>query len=264
MNLKKCISIIVLIVIFLCKQGGCKDIVIGTLLPKQKRFEFIIKGIKTHLSEIKIVNLLESKKVKPNLIIAYEKFLHQAIKFQKPTLVLADNEHIVDIYKKYPTVKTAILLSAPLEKCMTLLKKKFKNIKTFSVVVGDKLEYNYLKVKHIKGLKIFFAKNMGDVPYKIDKALKAADALIAVPSPVVFNYFSTQFILKKAILEGKPVIGFSEDMLNLGAYAVVITDYFSEGCRVCSYIKKILEHKKLAFRILKAQNIKVITNHNLH
>ena len=110
--------------------------------------------------------------------------------------------------------------------------KKIKNkniIAYFPVDLSPKILYSALVKKlkinlkpciitHYKiinvpdNFKVFYVKNINIVPFIINNALKSCDVIIGIPDDVVFNYFSTRFIFKKVILNGKLITGFTKDM----------------------------------------------------
>ncbi len=110
------------------------------------------------------------------------------------------------------------------------------NFIKYKINLGNKClitHYNLNKF-HYKDLLIFKVKKIGEVPYILDKALAKCDLIIGIPDPVVFNYFSTRFIIKKIILNGKIFTGFSKEMTDLGAI-------YSFDLNLKKYVKKITD-----------------------
>ena len=237
------------------------NIVVGTLLPNKKNFNDIVDGMKKNLPNIKIVNLFE-KREDVTLIISYETFFNKSITFHKPIFLLIDS---IEEKSKYnsPLIKQYIILTASIKSQIKNALNLLEKGKKLSVVVHNRYILNLLKNFRTKNLKIFYVKKIGEVPYKIDKALKETDALLAIPDKTVFNYFSIQFIFKKAILMGKYIIGYSEDMLDLGAYAVVVPNFISEGCILCKSILYFIKKKNVFKKIVYPSDVKVIKNKNI-
>ncbi len=238
-----------------------KNVLVGTLLSNKKRFNKIIIGIKLHSSNIKIVNLLEYN-AKINIILTEKYYLEQALKYKKPIFLLTDS--FEDLTISSPYIKKIIFLTTSIDSQIKYSFKIMDENKTLAIVVHNKKIYNHLLKLKFKRLKIFYVRNIGEVPYLIDVALRKTDALLAIPDSTVYNYFSIQFIFKKAVLMGKYIIGFSRNMLELGAYAVVVPNYIQEGCRICKLILNVLKNRrsKICNKVIYPKNIIVVKNKN--
>ena len=255
----KKILIIILLFLISAKILNARKIFIGTLLPKEKKFQDIIAGIKKHSHRVKITDLLANKQ-KVDVILTNATHFKEAIIFNKPIFLFLNSLTEKEKYNS-PLIKQIVLLYPSVNYMIKSSLKILKN-KKLAVVVHDKKLYKKLKKLKTKNLRVYYVKEAGEVPYKINVALKKADALIAIPDNVVFNYFSMQFIFEKAILMGKYIIGYSENMLDLGAYAVISPNYLKEGCDICKSILNILNKKNIKSKILYPTDFKIIKNAN--
>ena len=233
------------------------------MLPDTKTFQTIINGIKSQAGKnLKIINLLKTPYRNVDVILTYEDYIEKALKMQKPVFAVVKCKNIKESsYFKNPNLKKVFLTHVPIDMEIKILKKIFKDIKKFSVVIYDERKLKCFK--KIKDLRIFKVNNIGEVPYAINKAFEISDILIAIPDEKVFNYFSTQFILRKAIMMRKKVVAYSEEFLKLGAYIAVIPDYFQEGVKISKDILNFIKSGKAGKKLYIPQNIKIVKNKNL-
>ena len=152
----------------------------------------------------------------------------------------------IDIYSyQIPLIQSPKIIGyfpvdVPLSFMINYITKKLgKNLK--KCVLSH---YKYYSTE--KGYDFYYVKNINDVPFVLNKALKKCDIIISVPDKVVYNYFSTRFIFKRVILGGKLITGFSKDMIDLGAvYSFEINrkKYFK---RILNFLNEISEYSKFS------------------
>ena len=260
--MKKFIFVITLILV--CFQSvSAKNVTLGIMLPDTKTFQTILNGIKSQAGKtLKIINLLNNSNKNFDAVLTNEYYIEKALKTGKPVLAIVNCKIFLNApYLKTSNLKKVYLIDIPIDTKIKVLQKKFKDIKNFSVVISDDRRLKCFK--KVNNLKVFKINNIGEVPYIINKALISSDALIAIPDEKVFNYFSTQFIMKKAIMMGKKVITYSEELLNLGAYAAVIPDYFHEGVKIYQDVLNLIHKDNIGKNYYIPKKIKIVKNKNL-
>ncbi len=152
-----------------------------------------------------------------NLIICDKNFIDNCLKLNKKIILIDIYSYEINKYKN-KNIIAYFPIDCPLKYQIKFLKKNLK-------YVNKKCILTHYKRKKLDDVIFYYVKNIGEVPYKLNLALKNCEIIIALPDDVVFNYFSTRFIFKNVILKGKLIVGYSKKMVDLGAIYSFEIDY---------------------------------------
>ncbi len=161
-----------------------------------------------------------------NLIICDKNYINYCLKLNKKIILINIYSYEINKYRN-KNIIAYFPIDCPLKYQIKFIKKKLKNI-------NKKCILTHYKRKKCDDVIFYNVKDIGEVPYKLNLALKNCDIIIALPDDIVFNYFSTRFIFKKVIINGKLIVGYSKKMIYLGAIYSFEIDYNK-------YIEKIKE-----------------------
>ncbi len=183
-------------------------------------------------NKYKVVNSIK----KADYLVCDRNFLSKCVVTDKK--IIAINLYSYEISKiQHKNIIGYFPIDCPLPEFLKFIDKHLKNIKIKCLV-------SHYKRYNLPEIKFFYVKNIGEVPYVINKALKKCDILIVVPDDIVYNYFSMRFIFKKAILEGKLITGYSEDMIKMGAVYTYEINKLKYVKLIEENFKEILKQKK--------------------
>ncbi len=117
----------------------------------------------------------------------------------------------------------AIYIDQPLNRHLLFSKLVLPNVNRFSFIVNNDNEYTIDKLNLLDHDKYRIGiLNPGDnVISTLSHILIDADAIIAVPDPIIFNLRTTRNILLSAYRKRVPIIGFSESYVKAGALAAI-------------------------------------------
>jgi ABC-type uncharacterized transport system substrate-binding protein len=117
----------------------------------------------------------------------------------------------------------AIYIDQPLDRHLLFSKLVLPNVNRFSFIVNNDNEYTIDKLNLLDQDKYRIdILNPGDnVISTLSHILIDADAIIAVPDPIIFNLRTTRNILLSAYRKRVPIIGFSESYVKAGALAAI-------------------------------------------
>ncbi|WP_141674185.1 ABC transporter substrate binding protein [Dissulfuribacter thermophilus] len=181
-------------------------------------------------------NSIEGLKGKSLIVLFTEASLHNLEKIPKSSIVF-----VMDIKFRDKIGLVRRLFPRPARiGVLTSDKEIFKESKNYSAVLAQ------------------YVVGPGEVPLSFRALIDRIDVFLAIPDQVVFNYYSTLFLLRECALSGIPVIGFSEDMFEYGALASYRIDFYREGMRMGRIFKNFLLNRCHGGVVFFPKNYRII------
>jgi putative tryptophan/tyrosine transport system substrate-binding protein len=216
-------------------------IVISSTTPTNNEFiedfkEELVSGKDTNL-RVKVIELQDAEKLvvaeNSELVIALgEKALKAASKLKHSTPVLGIFTSMYTFNSLLLTSRrnldnfSAVVIDQPYWRRVTLIKAILPDVKTLGVLLGPTSSENSELLKEVgeKSAVNILQENINNetelIP-KLQKILDSADALMAIPDPLVYSRETAEPILLTSYRYQKPVFGYSESYVRSGALAGV-------------------------------------------
>ena len=238
--------IISLILLFLLPTISFADNLKVTLITSSTTDAYTITAdsIKTSLKNNRFNNVL-IKTITANEIFAARKSLSnstdlfvpigqhalkETLKYSGDTPVLAsliskyDFDRVIR-NRRHPENNNigAIYIDQPLSRHLLFSKLVLPNVNRFSFIINSDNKYYIDKLNSLdeESHRIGILNHGDNVIATLSHALKDADAIIAIPDPIIFNLRTTRRILLSTYRKRIPVIGFSESYVKAGALAAI-------------------------------------------
>ncbi len=167
-----------------------------------------------------------------DLVICDKYYLNKCLKLNKKVILINIYSYEINKYKNNKNIVAFFPIDCPLKDQVKFINKNLKNANNKCVII------HYKREKY-DDVIFYYVKDIGDVPYKLNLALKNCDIIIALPDDVVFNYFSTRFIFKRVILNGKLIVGFNKEMISLGAVCSFDINYNKYFEKIKNFLGKL-------------------------
>jgi ABC-type uncharacterized transport system substrate-binding protein len=141
----------------------------------------------------------------------------------------------------------AIYIDQPLDRHLLFSKLALPNVNRFSFIIsnGNKHTIDKLNLLDQESYRIGILNPGDNVLSTLSHILTDADAIIAVPDPIIFNLRTTRSILLSTYRKRIPVIGFSESYVKAGALAAIYSTPEFIGKQTGEVISHLIEQDSL-------------------
>jgi ABC-type uncharacterized transport system substrate-binding protein len=125
----------------------------------------------------------------------------------------------------------AIYIDQPLDRHLLFSKLVLPNVNRFSFIINSGNKYYIDKLNSLdeESHRIDMLNHGDNVIATLSYALKDADAIIAIPDPIIFNLRTTRNILLSSYRKRVPIIGISKSHVKAGALAAIYSTPESIG-----------------------------------
>ncbi len=244
-----CKKLMFLALVVLCCPSLCQaysGVTIILSAPSQAYLEFVdhfkdeLSITKNTAMRVKVVNLQDTDKTvvaeNSELVIALGvQALEAASRLKTTTPVLG-------VFTPLPTFNSllatssrnlgnfsAIVLDQPYSRQMMLIKTILPDVKNLGVMLGkSSSQYNELLrdsgEKNAMNVLVETINQESELIPKLQSLLDTADALLAIPDPLVYTRETAQSILLTSYRHQKPVFGYSQSYVRAGALAAVYSN----------------------------------------
>lgn len=238
------LALVVLCCPSLCQAYSGVTIILSA--PSQAYLEFVdhfkdeLSITKNTAMRVKVVNLQDTDKTvvaeNSELVIALGvQALEAASRLKTTTPVLG-------VFTPLPTFNSllatssrnlgnfsAIVLDQPYSRQMMLIKTILPDVKNLGVMLGkSSSQYNELLrdsgEKNAMNVLVETINQESELIPKLQSLLDTADALLAIPDPLVYTRETAQSILLTSYRHQKPVFGYSQSYVRAGALAAVYSN----------------------------------------
>ena len=145
---------------------------------------------------------------------------------------------------------SAIWLDQPVARQLNLLQVALSDRRRVGVLLGPEsrlLERELLQAAAERSLELTHASIDGveQLPAALQKTLDAADVLLALPDPVIYNGSTIQNILTTAYRRRVPLAGFSPSYIKAGALLALYSTPLQIGTQVGGAVRTVLAGRPL-------------------
>ncbi len=193
-----------------------------------------------------------------DLIICDKNYIDNCLKLNKKIILINIYSYEINRYKN-KNIVAFFPIDCPLKYQTKFLNKTLRNVHKKCVIT-------HYKRKKLDDVVFYYVKNIGEVPYKLNLAIKNCDIIIALPDDIVFNYFSTRFIFKNIILKGKLIVGYTKKMIDLGAIYSFEINYDKYIEKIKNFLKNFKKKYKEKSQFIiepELNDFKIYSNLNI-